>query len=136
MNSHRRTLEDFISCGLEFLSLEEDWDSYGANKIDPIKVLQALKILTHLQQNYSEFVNIGWLNFCPLPCGGIGISFCYGHFDSDLSIDFNGLSNYYYTSTKEFESEPKPFDESYKDACKIFVDAIVEIRRDDGFKEI
>jgi len=72
------------------LSLNENWDSYGAKPVEPTAVHQALKVALDL----SQIVGVDAPTVTATGDGHVGFCWDSGTWSVDASIDPSGLINY------------------------------------------
>lgn len=90
-------LSDVRSEIQQLLDLQENWDSYGAYRVDRESVQQALSVAAGL----SWFVGIDQPTVTATPEGHVGFCWDSGHWSLDASIDSSGLISFVFLDREE-----------------------------------
>lgn len=90
-------LSDVCSAIEQLLDLPENWDSYGAYRVDPKSVSQGLAVATDL----SWYVGIDRPTVTATPEGHVGFCWDSGHWSLDASIAPSGLISFVYLDRED-----------------------------------
>jgi hypothetical protein len=74
----------------ELLALEEDWDSYGANRISPKACERTLALLDAIMTDDTAAPQVA-----PLSCGGIQLEWHQDGYDIEIGIQDEGQPSVY-----------------------------------------